>query len=156
MQVILLKNVEQVGKAGEVVEVANGFGRNYLIPQGFAEILTQKGKKQVEIRKQLAEKWAARDLEHALKLAEKIEGQSFDLKAKTGVRGKLYGAVTTIAIAEALSSATGAKIDKRRISVPEAIRMLGSYEASIKIHPDVTANFKVNVTPGEGSRMEKE
>jgi len=156
MQVILLKNVAQLGKAGEVVDVTNGFGRNYLIPQGFAEILTQKGKKQVEIRKQLAEKWAARDLEHAHKLAEKIEGKSFDVKAKAGARGKLYGAVTTIAIAEALSSATGSKIDKRRISVPEAIRMLGSYEASIKIHPEVTSNFKVNVTPGEGSRMDTE
>ena len=158
MKVILLKDVDRLGKAGEIADVTNGYGRNYLIPQGFAEVLTQKGQKQVEMKKRLAELRAEKDIEFAKELATKIDGQSFDVKAKSGARGKLYGAVTTIAIAEAVSSATGAKIDKRLISITESIRMLGSYEATIKFHPDVVANFRINVTPAEGSKigMEKE
>ena len=158
MKVILLKDVARLGKAGEIADVTAGYGRNYLIPQGLAEVLTKKGQNQVVIKKRLAELSAEKDIEFAKELVAKIDGQSFDVKAKSGARGKLYGAVTTIAIAEAVSSATGAKIDKRLISLTESIRMLGSYDATIKFHPDVVANFRINVTPAEGSKigMEKE
>jgi large subunit ribosomal protein L9 len=155
MKVILLAKVDRLGKAGEIVEVAPGYGRNYLIPQGYAEALTKKGKKEVEVRRRQAEKWSEMELETAHELAARIENQSFDVKAKTGARGKLYGSITTIAVADAISKATGRKIDKRQISFPEPIKMLGGYNAEIKLHPEIKVIFQVNVIPAEGSKMER-
>ncbi len=153
MKVILLKNVEHLGKAGQIVEVAAGYGRNFLIPRGIAEVLTKTGKKQVELRTRLAQKRAETELEAAQALASRIEGQSFDVKQKAGARGKLYGAVTTQVIADALASSTGAKMDKRNITISEPIRMLGSFDATIKLHTEVSADFKVNVIAAEGSKI---
>ena len=153
MKVILLRNMERLGKAGDVVDVAPGYGRNYLIPQGHAEILTKKGKKQVVIHKQLVAKKAELDFEEAKALAGRIEGQSFEVKAKVGARGKLYGAITTQAVADSIGNATGTKIDKRNITLMEPVRMLGGYEVVIKLHPEVQVNFKINVTPAEGSKI---
>jgi large subunit ribosomal protein L9 len=154
MKVILLQNVDRLGKAGETVDVAAGYGRNFLIPRGYAEVLTKKGQKQIELKTRIAQKHAETEFEHAKALASKIEGQSFDVKQKAGARGKLYGAVTTIVIAEALALSAGTKIDKRNITIHEPIRMLGSYDISVKLHPDVNVDFKINVTAAEGSKIE--
>jgi large subunit ribosomal protein L9 len=153
MKVILLQNVERLGKAGDVVDVAPGYGRNYLVPQGLAEILTKKGMKQVEIHQQLVSKKAERDLEYSKELAQRIEGQSFEVKAKVGARGKLYGSITSHAIAESMTTAIGEKIDKRNITLTEPVRILGSYDAVLKLHPEVQVNFKINVTAAEGSKI---
>ena len=153
MKVILLKNMDRLGNAGEIVEVTPGYGRNYLVPMGIAEVLTRKGQKQVEIRTRLAEKRAQMELDQAQELASKIEGSSFDVKAKVGARGKLYGSITTQAVADAVGNALDAKIDKRYVTILEPIRILGSYDVSLKLHPDIQVEFKVNVTAAEGSKM---
>jgi len=153
MRVILLANIDRLGKAGDIVDVAPGYGRNYLLPRGYAEILTKGAKKQVEIRKHLATKRADLDLQGANELAKQIEDRSFDVRARVGARGKLYGAITTQAIAEAINSAMGAKVDKRNITLLEPVRMLGGYPASLKLHPDVAVNFRINVVAAEGSKL---
>ncbi len=154
MKVVLLKNIEHLGKAGDIADVAPGYGRNYLIPNGYAEILTKKGKKRVEIHKQIVAKQAERELEAAKLLAERIEGQSFEVRAKVGARGRLYGSITNQAVADAMSRSTGNKIDKRNISIAEPVRMLGGYNASIRLHPEVQVDFRINVTAAEGSKLE--
>ena len=153
MKVILLANIDPLGKAGDIVEVAPGYGRNYLVPRGYAETLTKTAKKQVERRKQLAAKRADLDLHNAKELAKQIEDRSFDVKARVGARGKLYGSITTQAIADAVSSSMGAKVDKRNITLLEPVKMLGGYAASVKLHPEVAVNFKINVIAAEGSKL---
>jgi large subunit ribosomal protein L9 len=153
MKVILLANMDRLGKAGDIVDVAPGYGRNYLIPRGYAEFLTKTAKKQVESRKHSAAKKADIDLENAKELAKEIEDRSFDVKARVGARGKLYGAITTQAIAEAIGTAMGVKVDKRNITLLEQVKMLGGYPASLKLHPEVAVNFRINVVAAEGSKL---
>jgi len=154
MKVILLRNMERLGKAGEIVDVAPGYGRNFLFPNGYAEILTRKGQKQVDIRKMLVAKKAGLEFDAAKELAQHLEGQSFMVKAKVGARGKLYGAITTQAVADAINIATGAKVDKRNITLAEPVRMLGGYNATIRLHSDVQADFRINVIAAEGSKIQ--
>ena len=152
MKVILLKNIERLGKAGDIIDVAPGYGRNYLIPQGYADILTLKGKKQVDVRKKLVGKRAEREFLAAKELADRIEGHLFEVKARVGARGKLYGSITTQAVADSIQKSAGAKIDKRNLTLLEPVKMLGSYGATLKLHPEILVNLKINVTAAEGSK----
>ena len=152
MKVILLKNMERLGKAGDMVDVAPGYGRNYLIPQGYADILTLKGKKQVELNKKLVGKRADSEFLAAKELADRIEGNLFEVKARVGARGKLYGSITTQAVADSIQKSTGVKIDKRNLTLLEPVKMLGSYNASLKLHPDMLVNLRINVTAAVGSK----
>ena len=155
MKVILLAGIDRLGKAGDIVDVAPGYGRNYLLPRGYAEMLTKGAKKQVEVRKHLAAKRADLDMENAKELAKQIEDRSFDVKARVGARGKLYGSITTQAIADAINGVVGAKIEKRNITLLEQVKMLGGYPAALKLHPEVAVNFRINVVAAEGSRVGK-
>lgn len=148
MQVILREDMEKLGKIGDLVKVADGFARNYLVPAKKAIEATPKNlramdhaKKMVSDRKRIIKKEAAAD-------AEKIKSLAITIKAKVGEEGKLFGSVTTMDIAEAMQ-AQGAVIDKRKIALEEPIRRVGDYTVSIKLHSDVAVDLKVSVVAAE-------
>ena len=146
MKVILLQNVPNLGQAGDVVEVKPGYGRNYLLPRRMADALSKKALAEVEEIKRVALVRAERELKSAQEMAKKLENHTVKLTGKVGGRGsKLYGSVTTQQIAAAISGFLQAEIDKRKISLPEAIRTLGLHSYVIRLHPDVTVEGKVEV-----------
>ena len=147
MKIILKKEVANLGEAGDVVEVKSGYGRNYLIPQGFACAATQSALKQLdETKRQRAHK-EAKLVADAQALAGRIEAVALNLTAKVGENGKLYGAVTSAQVAEALAAA-GIEIERKNISLPD-IKELGEFEGKVKCYKGVFANIKVNVAAAE-------
>lgn len=144
MKVILKENIETLGHIGDVVKVAPGYARNYLLPKGLAVEATENNAKQLEHHKrQLAYK-KNKALESARLLAGKLEALSLSLAHKAGDEGKLYGAVTNIEIAAALK-AQGFDIDRKTINLHDPIKQLGEYAVPVKLHPEVSANVKVAV-----------
>ncbi len=144
MEIILLQDVQNLGYKDDVVKVKNGYGRNYLIPQGMAELATPSAKKQLaENLKQRAHKLAKIKAE-AEELAGKLNGVSLTIGAKTSATGTIFGSVNNIQIAEALAK-KGFEIDRKTIIINDAVKELGSYKATIKLHKEVSAeiNFEV-------------
>lgn len=143
MKIILKKEVANLGEAGEVVEVKTGYALNYLVPQGFAIVGTPSALKQhEETLRQRAHK-EAKLVADAQALAARIEAVALNLTAKVGENGKLYGAVTSAQVAEALAAA-GIEIERKNISLPD-IKELGEFEGKVKCYKGVFANIKVNV-----------
>ena len=147
MKIILKKEVANLGEAGDVVEVKSGYGRNYLIPQGFACAATQSALKQLEETKRQRAHKEAKLVADAQALAARIEAVALNLTAKVGENGKLYGAVTSAQVAEALAAA-GIEIERKNISLPD-IKELGEFEGKVKCYKGVFANIKVNVAAAE-------
>lgn len=145
MEVILKKDVENLGSANEIIQVKPGYGRNFLIPKGLAVLATPSMKKVVEENvRQRAHKEAKLE-ENAQALASKLEGLSLKIGAKAGESGKIFGSVNTIQLSEALAK-KGFEIDRKNISIKEEpIKALGSYVAKVKIHKDIIQeiNFEV-------------
>ncbi|MHB0858340.1 MAG: 50S ribosomal protein L9 [Anaerolineae bacterium] len=145
MEVVLLKEVKGLGKAGEVKRVADGYARNYLFAQGLALPATEG------TRKELADQAAARkrhqDSEKAAaeQSAAKLEGTVLTLKAKSGESGRLFGSITSADVAEELARQTGTDIDKRRVLLDEPIKELGAHKVGIRLHSDVRVTITVNV-----------
>ena len=147
MNIILKKEVANLGEAGEVVEVKTGYALNYLVPQGFAIVGTPSALKQhEETLRQRAHK-EAKLVADAQALAARIEAVALNLTAKVGENGKLYGAVTSAQVAEALAAA-GIEIERKNISLPD-IKELGEFEGKVKCYKGVFANIKVNVAAAE-------
>jgi len=144
MKVIFIKDVEGVGKEGEIKEVSDGYGRNYLIPKGLALPATPSYLKEYEKRREALERRREREKKVALSQAEKIGKLDIKLYLKMGEGGKVYGSITSSDIAKALSE-KGMEIDKKGISLEEPIKEPGEYEVEIKLHPDVKANLKLKV-----------
>ena len=132
MKVILLSDVKKLGKKGDIVETAEGYGRNYLIPKNLAKEATAANMNQ-----------AIQDK----KVAAQIEKVTVKLQLKIGANGKLFGAVTAKDVAEALMKQTGLEIDRRKIELEQAVKQPGSYTAVAKLHPEVSAGFTVVVEP---------
>ncbi|MCL2727911.1 MAG: 50S ribosomal protein L9 [Bacteroidales bacterium] len=150
MEIILKQDVPNLGHKDDIVTVRNGYGANYLIPQGFATMATPSAKKVLaENLKQRAHK-EAKVRNDATELAAKIEGQQYKLATKVSSTGKIFGSVNNIQVAEVLAAA-GFDIDRRNISfVGEShIKEVGIYDAVIKIYRDIKANFKVEVVGEE-------
>jgi large subunit ribosomal protein L9 len=144
MQVILQENVEKLGTRGEVVNVAKGYARNYLLPRKLAmEASAANLKRLVKIRETLAKRTAT-EREQALKQAELLAGVSVTLARKAGESDQLFGSVTAADLAEALGR-QGFEIDKRRIQLEEPIKVIGEYTVTVKLVHDVAADFKVIV-----------
>lgn len=144
MEIILLQDVQNLGYKDDVVNVKNGYGRNYLIPQGMAELATPSAKKQLaENLKQRAHKLAKIKAD-AEELAAKLNGVSLTIGAKTSATGTIFGSVNNIQIAEALAK-KGFEIDRKTIIINDAVKELGSYKAIVKLHKEVSAeiNFEV-------------
>ncbi len=152
MQVLLLKDVSGVGKAGEVKNVSDGFARNYLIPKGLAKIATKgvlaEAKQRMEAQKRRMEK----ELATAEELAGKIRAIKLEFEAKAGETGTLYGSITNADIAEKLSEALGQEIDKRKVVLKRPIHEIGDYTVPVKLAGNITAEVVVIVTAAEESK----
>jgi large subunit ribosomal protein L9 len=147
VKVILKKDVPNLGRAGEVKEVANGYARNYLIPQGLAVPATPQALRQLEAEKAAAARQAAREAAEARALAERLSQLALTLPVRVGEQGRLYGAVTAQDIAAAISQAVGREIDRRQIELEEPIRQVGIYEVPVRLTREITAKVRVIVQP---------
>jgi large subunit ribosomal protein L9 len=153
MRVIFLEDVPKVARAGEIKEVADGYGRNFLIPQKLAVLASSSAISTMEVQRRLRTKEAAQLEVEVLELARQLEGKEIILKARAGAKDRLYGSITNTDIAFELETATGLVIDKRKIELAEPIRQLGSYEVTIKLAKDIAPKIKVTVA---GEEVEKE
>jgi len=148
MKVILQENMENLGHIGDVVKVAPGYARNYLIPKGFAMPANEKNTKALEHAKRQLEYKKNKMLELAKGIVAKIEGLVLNLVHAAGEEGKLFGAVTNMELADQLK-AHGLEIDRKKIVLTDPIKHIGEYSVLVKVQPDVTANLKVIVTKAE-------
>ena len=145
MKVILQENVEHLGHIGDIVKVAPGYARNFLLPKGFAIEATEKNAKSLAHTKKHLEYKKNRVLEAAKLLAAKIESLALAIAHQSGADDKLFGAVTNMELAEQLKS-HGLEIDRKRIVLAEPIKHLGDFTAVVKIHPEVSATLKITIT----------
>ncbi len=145
MKVILSKDVKDLGKAGQVVNVAEGYARNFLFPRKLAIEAGAGAMKQIEAKKKMLELKLEHQLAEAKEIAERLQGVSITIAGKTGSGTKLYGSITNQDIADALLKQHHIKVDKRSIHINEPIKTLGTHEASIKLHHEVSVNVRVEV-----------
>ena len=147
MKIIFLQDVPNVARAGEIKEVANGYGRNFLIPQKLALLAKPGVTSMIE-----AQPWIKAQAESQAKLVElahHLDGKEVTLKARVGAKERLYGSITTADIAAELQNSAGLVVDKRKIELAEPIRELGSYEVDIRLAKDIIPKIKVRVTEEE-------
>ena len=147
MKLILIQEVDGLGGPGDIVEVKNGYGRNYLIPRGVATRWTKGGQKQVDSIKAARATRSVRDHDHAAELQAKLQAGPVDVKVLAGSEGRLFGAVTVADIADALGTVAGESVDKRTIVVTNPIKSLGAHTVAVKLHDDVSASVALNVIP---------
>lgn len=145
MKVILLENVKKLGSKGDVVEVSDGYGRNYLIPRGLAVAADASNVKQLQHEKKVEQRKEARELQEAQDLKRQLESMSISLEVKSGDKGRLFGSVTAGDIAEAVKKHAGIKLDRRKIELSDPIKSVGEYSISVRVYPEVTATLKVVV-----------
>jgi large subunit ribosomal protein L9 len=145
MKLILTQEVSGLGAAGDVVEVKDGYGRNYLIPRGDAIRWTRGGEKTVESIKAARASRAVRGLDHAAQIKAKLEAAPVNVTVKAGAGGRLFGSVTVAEIASAITETAGEAVDKRTIVVGNAIKSLGAHEVAVKLHDEVSATVALNV-----------
>ena len=145
MKVIFLKDVPDVARAGEIKEVADGYGRNFLIPKKLALLARSPATSLVETQRKIK----AQTESEVIKLANRLDGKEVTLKARAGAKDRLHGSITSADIATELESTAGVVVDKRKIELAEPIRQLGSYEVAIRLAKDVIPKIKVTVTEKE-------
>lgn len=145
MELILIQDVEKLGKAGERVKVRDGYSRNYLIPRKLAVPITEGGLKFLEAKKKRAEEKRAQEKEEAAKLAGRIGQWTCVIKAKVGAEGKLFGSITRQDIYAALHQ-EGFEVDKRKIDLLDPIHQVGEYHVRIRLHSDIDVQLRVIVT----------
>ncbi len=145
MKLILTATVDNLGLAGDVVEVKDGYARNYLVPRGFGIRWTKGGEKQIEGIKRSRDAREIRGLEHAQEVRDQLEGITVELAVRASDTGKLFGAVTASSIAAAVKKSGGPAIDKRTVTITKPIKSLGSHSVGIKLHEAVTAHVPVSV-----------
>jgi len=145
MQVILQQDVKKMGKKGDVIEVKEGYGRNYLIPQGLAIEATNENLNIVKSQNKRKIEKADREKQAALEMAAKLKGIALELKGKAGENGKLFGAITAKDIAEALEKEHKLKIDKKKIVLEENIKALGEYTLKVKLYPEMSADLNLKI-----------
>ena len=145
MEIILLQDVEKLGKSGAIVKVTDGYARNFLIPHGLAAVSSEKNLKLIERQKQIKQLQAEKENKLSQGLADKMNGVSCTVAVETNENDKLYGSVTQIDIANALE-VEGYKIDKKNIVLEKSIEELGIYDIDVRLHPEVTTKIKLWVT----------
>lgn len=145
MEVILLEDVKNVGKKGEIVKVNDGYGRNVLIKKKQAVEATSKNLNDWKLKKANDDKIATENLEAAKELGKKIEESEITVAIKVGEGGKTFGSVSSKEIAEEVKSQLGFDVDKKKVQLKDAIKTVGTHEVKIKLHPQVTTTLKVNV-----------
>lgn len=145
MKLILTHEVTGLGHAGDVVNVKDGYARNFLLPNGKAIAWSTGGEKQIDGIRRAREARKVRDLDHAREIKAKLESANLVVKAKVGETGHLFGSVTDKDIAQAIKSATGLDIDRHRIKMGKHIKLVGKHPGKISLHPQVAANISVTV-----------
>ena len=145
MEVILVQDVEKLGKAGDRVKVRDGYSRNFLIPRHLAVPVTEGGLKFLEAKKKQAEEKRLQEMEQAKRLAERIQQWACVMKAKVGAEGKLFGSITRQDLKVALAK-EGFEVDRRKIDLYEPIHQVGEYQVRLRLHPEVEVQLKVIVT----------
>ncbi len=145
MKIILTREVTGLGAPGDIVEVKNGYGRNYLLPQGFAIGWTKGAEKQVASIKRARDSREIRDLGHANEVKAQLSDLKVSLAVRAGTGGRLFGSVTPTEVAAAVKAAGGPDLDRRRLELPGHVKSTGTYQVSVKLHPEVTATFPVVV-----------
>ncbi len=145
MKVVLLKSLPSVGKAGEVKEVADGYGRNFLLPKGLATLATPPALKKAERRVQQEAQKQQQFAAELSQMAQQLDGFSITFKAKVAAEDRLYGSIRDADIAKEISQLTGFDIDRGKVELEEPIRQLGSYEVTVKLGKDLSPKIKVIV-----------
>jgi len=148
MKLILTQEVTGLGAAGDVVEVKDGYGRNYLVPRGLGIRWSRGGEKTIESIKTARASRAVRDQDHAKDVKATLEASPVNVQVRAGSGGRLFGSVTVSEIAQAISETSGEQVDKRTIVVDQPIKSLGAHEVSVKLHDDVSATVSLNVVAG--------
>jgi large subunit ribosomal protein L9 len=145
MKLILTHDVNGLGAPGDVVEVKDGYGRNYLLPNNLATAWTKGGEKQVASIKRARQVREVRDVESAQQIKSSLEGLSVKVPARAGESGRLFGAVTVTDVVEAITAAGGPSVDKRKVTIVNPIKTLGSHQVEVRVHSEALANLTVNV-----------
>ena len=147
MQVILNRDVEKIGQRGEIVDVSRGYVRNFLVPQGLAEVATQAKLEEARRRRTEEEERNKRMAERAGEVAETLNKSVITIEARTGEDERLFGSVTAANIASAIERARGIRLDRRRIRLEEPIKSLGTHQVPVQVHGNIEASVKVIVVP---------
>ena len=145
MKLILTHEVNGLGAPGDVVEVKDGYGRNYLMPRGLAIRWTRGGQKQIDLIRRARSVREVRTLEEAQQIAGQVNALTVRLKQRAGEGGRLFGSVTPSDIAEAVKATGGPDLDKRRIEIKNPIKTVGSHKAQVRLHPEVSATIKLDI-----------
>jgi large subunit ribosomal protein L9 len=149
MKLILTGDVPNLGAPGDIVEVKDGYGRNYLLPRGLAIVATRGAEKQVAAIRRARKSREIRDLGHAREVAEQLSALAVTVKAKAARdSGRLFGSVTAGDVVDAVRAAGGPALDRRAVEVPGQIKTVGSHPVTVRLHPEVTTELDVSVVPG--------
>jgi large subunit ribosomal protein L9 len=146
MKVILLQDVKQVGKKGDVIEASDGYARNFLFPRKLAQEANDSNMHILNNKKENERKLKLAQLEAAQKLAGELKGKEITIKAKAGESGKLFGAITSKDVAELIKTQYKIEVDKKKI-VMDTIKLAGGYEIEVKLYPEVSTKMKVIIVP---------
>jgi large subunit ribosomal protein L9 len=147
MRLILTQEVGGLGAPGDVVEVRDGYGRNYLVPRGLAVAWTKGGEKQVEAIRTARQSREIATLEEAQTVKASLEGRRVRLSVRAGASGRLFGAVTPADVAEAVRDGLGKDVDRRKIEIAQPIKSLGAHTVRLRLHPEVQATIDLEVVP---------
>ena len=148
MKLILTQEVDGLGAPGDVVEVKDGYGRNYLVPSGLAVPATRGAERQVANIRRARDARAVRDTAHANEIKQQLQSLEISLPAHAGDNGKLFGSITNADIVAAISKAGGPKLDKRSVVIKHAIKNIGSHAVHVKVNAEVEVNLSVSVVAG--------
>jgi large subunit ribosomal protein L9 len=147
MKLVLTQEVTGLGAPGDVIEVKDGYGRNYLVPRGFAVLATRGVERQAADIKRARAARGVRDLAQAQEIAGQLASLSVRLPARAGQGGRLFGSVTAADVTGAVKAAGGPDLDRRRVEMPTPIKSVGEHSVSVRLHPDVTATVRLEVVP---------
>ena len=148
MKVILKEDVKSLGKQGDIVDVSDGYARNFILKKGKGVEANSKNLNDLKLQKANEEKLAAERLEQAKELAKKLEAASVTVSIKAGDGGKAFGSVSSKEITKAISDQLGLEIDKKKLALPEPLKTFGTHAVPVKLHKDVTGKLSVKVTEG--------
>lgn len=145
MKIILLQDEKKLGKKGDIIEVSEGYARNFVLPKKIGVEATPKNLNDLKLQKSNEAKVAQEQLDQAKALAELLATKEVVVGIKAGENGRTFGSVSTKEIGQALKAQTGIEVDKKKLVLPEAIKTFGVYEVPVKLHPKVTGKIKVKV-----------
>jgi large subunit ribosomal protein L9 len=148
MKLILTHEVSGLGTPGDVVEVKDGYGRNYLVPRGLAVRWTRGGEKQVGQIKRARDTREIRDLGDAKQIKSQLEALTVSLAVKAGETGRLFGSVSVSDVVDAVTAAGGPAVDKRRVELGQPIKTIGAHQVTVRLHPELTATLSLDVVAG--------